>query len=41
MFNRMKSLYYGLINTRINKKKAKVNRNRLNENIFEVWGKVC
>lgn len=40
MFNKIKSLWSGLLNTQLNKKKSKVRRNTLNENIFEEWGRV-
>lgn len=40
MFYNIKILWFGLINTRFNKKKSKVKRNTLNENIFEEWGKI-
>lgn len=40
MFNKLKNLYYCLINTRLNKIKRNVKRNELNENLFEFWGRI-
>ena len=45
MFNKLKSIWDGLLNTRFSKKKRKVRRNTLCENIFdermkEYWGRI-
>lgn len=40
MFNKIKSLWSALIKTQFNKKFRKVRKNTLNENIFEISGRI-